>query len=190
MGNESEPLTAFLRQWAGGDEAALDQLVQPLYTTLRRLAGKELASSYHSSISPSTLVHEAYVRLRNSPPAHCRDRVHFYALAARVMRFVLVDHLRARLAAKRNVEVVTLTEPAVEIGAFNGASAAILDVNDALEALGKQDEQMARIVELRFFAGLSLEETAEAAGISVSTVKRQWEFSRAWLKNWLTKRAA
>jgi RNA polymerase sigma factor (TIGR02999 family) len=111
-------------------------------------------------------------------------------MAARLMRFILVDHLRAQSAAKRKADAVTLTEPADPSGSPLGACLAILDVNDALDALATLDVQKARIVELRFFAGLSLEETAVVAGISVATVKRQWAFSRAWMRKWLTERVA
>jgi RNA polymerase sigma factor (TIGR02999 family) len=187
---ESEQLSALLRQWSGGDKAALDGLVQPLYTGLNRLARRELAAYHSSSITPGTLVHEAYLRLRRSAPAQCRDEAHFYAMAARLMRFILVDHLRAQSAAKRKADAVTLTEPADPSGSPLGACLAILDVNDALDALATLDVQKARIVELRFFAGLSLEETAVVAGISVATVKRQWAFSRAWMRKWLTERVA
>jgi len=111
-------------------------------------------------------------------------------MAAQLMRYILVDHLRAKSADKRKREPVTISEPADDSTPTVGTRISILDVNDALEELAKRDPEKARIVELRFFAGLSLEETAEARGISIATVKRHWVFSKAWMLKWLTDRGS
>src|SRR6201999_974422 len=125
---------------------------------------------HYRCISPGTLVHEAYLKMRRSAPAQCRDRRHFCALSARMMRFILIDFLREGKALKRNGEAVTISEPSSNPGLEEDSSMTILDVNEALEELTRLDQQKARVVELRFFAGMSLEETGEVMGISVATV--------------------
>ncbi len=185
----NEELTVLLQQWSGGDRLALDRLVEPAYKELNKLAQKVLSIRGNPSVSPGTLVHEAYMRLRRSAPANCQNRVHFYALAARLMRYILVDHVRARSAAKRFAEPVTLLEPGAESSGSEDAQLAVIDVDTALNQLAQLDEMKARIVELRYFSGLSLQETAEATGLSLATVKRNWVFAKTWIRKWLSEQA-
>jgi RNA polymerase sigma factor (TIGR02999 family) len=168
-----------LRAWAQGDEAAGDRLFPILYAELRRQAGRYMRRERRGhTLQPSGLVHEAYMRLAAAPDLDWHDRAHFFAIAARVMRQVLVDHARRRRAAKREAFHVT----------FEDADAAVdppdlLDLESALKELLALDPRQARVVELRFFGGLDVEETAEAMGVSARTVKREWQTARAWLQH-------
>ncbi len=172
-------VTVLLRAWAHGDEAAGDRLFPILYGELRRQAGRFMRRERRNhTLQPSGLVHEAYLRLAASPDLDCHDRAHFFAIAARVMRQVLVDHARRRKAAKRDGCHIT----------FDDADAAVeppdlLDLENALKELHALDPRQARIVELRFFAGLDVGETAEVMELSERTVKREWQTARAWLQH-------
>jgi RNA polymerase sigma factor (TIGR02999 family) len=137
----------------------------------------------HHSLQPTGLVHEAYLRLAGSPDLAWHSRAQFFAIAARVMRQVLVDHARRRRAAKREGCRVTLTEDAAPAA----APLDVLDLEEALTELAALDPRQARVVELRYFAGLDVEETAEALGLSARTVKREWQTARAWLQRRLTR---
>jgi RNA polymerase sigma factor (TIGR02999 family) len=177
---ESEPaVTTLLRAWAQGDEGAGDRLFPILYGELRRQAGRHMRRERRShTLQPSGLVNEAYLRLRGAPGSDWQDRKHFFAIAARVMRQVLVDHARRRKAAKREGCHVTLGDADAP-----AAPLEMLDLEDALEALSALDPRQARVVELRFFGGLDVEETAEVLGLSARTVKREWQTARAWLQH-------
>jgi RNA polymerase sigma factor (TIGR02999 family) len=179
---QAEPapvVTMLLRAWAQGDEAAGDQLFPILYSELRRQAGRYMRRERRShTLQPSGLVNEAYLRLAASPDLDWHDRAHFFAIAARVMRQVLVDHARRRRAAKREGCHVT----------FDDADAAaappeVLDLENALKELTVLDPRQARVVELRFFGGLDVRETAEVMSMSARTVKREWQTARAWLQH-------
>jgi len=173
------PVTTLLRAWAQGNEAAGEQLFPILYGELRRQAGRYMRRERRGhTLQPSGLVHEAYLRLAGSPGLDWRSRAQFFAIAARVMRQVLVDHARRRRAAKREVCQVTLTDagaPEVPLE--------LLDLENALRELVDLDQRQARVVELRFFGGLDVEETAEVLGLSPRTVKREWQTARAWLQH-------
>jgi RNA polymerase sigma factor (TIGR02999 family) len=132
----------------------------------------------HHSLQPTALVHEAYLRLAAGHALEWRDRDQFFAIAAHVMRQVLVDHARRRRAAKREGVHVTLGEADAAMAPLD-----VLDLEDALKELGRLDSRQARVVELRFFGGLGVEETAEALGLSPRTVKREWRTARAWLQH-------
>jgi RNA polymerase sigma factor (TIGR02999 family) len=174
-------VTHLLQQWSDGDREALDRLVPMLYEHLRRLAHQRLRREGESpSLNTTALVHEAYLKLVDLRRARFRDRAHFLAMASRVMRRLLVDHARARRAAKRGggagalelSEELWISEPQVE---------AISELDDALQRLEVVDPRQSQILEQRYFGGLSLEETAEAVGVSLATVKRELRFARAWL---------
>jgi RNA polymerase sigma factor (TIGR02999 family) len=172
-------VTALLRAWAQGDQAAGEELFPILYGELRRQAGRYMWRERRSHLlQPTALVHEAFVRLACSPPLDWQSRAHFFGIAARVMRQVLVDHARRRKAAKREAAIVTLVDAEAA-----GAPLEVLDVEDALNELAALDPRQARVVELRFFGGLDVEETAEVLHISVSTVTREWRTARAWLQH-------
>ena len=171
-------VTTLLRAWASGDEAAGEQLFPILQGELRRQAGRYMRRERRGhTLQPSGLVNETYLRLAAAPGLDWQSRAQFFAIAARVMRQVLVDHARRRRAAKREGRRVTLTDagaPAVPLD--------LLDLESALGELAVLDPRQARVVELRFFGGLDVEETAEVLGVSARTVKREWRTARAWLQ--------
>ena len=169
-----------------GDKAALDQLMPLVYQELRRLAARYLRRERAvPTLQATALVHEAYVRLVDQSQVRWQDRAHFFALAAQVMRRILIDRARGQQAVKRNPAGLKLTlEDAVAFPAQRAIDLFALD--DALTGLATKDPQKSRIVELRFFGGLSIEETAEVLGVSTPTVIRQWRTARAWLYREIT----
>jgi RNA polymerase sigma factor (TIGR02999 family) len=185
----SEQLTQLLARWRGGDREALDALMPIVYNELRRMAHFYLQRERCDHTLQSTaLVHEAYVRLLGQKLPDWQGRAHFFGVAARLMRQILVEYARGHQAAKRggNVCRVTLDEGALS------AQKADLDVvllDDALQDLAKLDEQQSRIVELRFFGGLSIDDTSEVLGISPATVTREWTTARVWLHREISRRA-
>jgi RNA polymerase sigma factor (TIGR02999 family) len=173
-------ITDLLRRWGEGDAGALDQLFPLMYDRMRRLAHQRLRNEPDGSLNTTGLVHEAYLKLVDSPDLSLRDRGHFLGLASRIMRHVLVDHARARKAAKRGlgVEPVSLDDVA---WLADDQVESIAELDEALQRLEAIDERRTRILEQRYFGGLTLEETAEALGISLATVKRELRSARAWL---------
>jgi len=174
-------VTDLLVQWQGGDPGAFERLVPLVYRELRQLAiGYLRQERGNHTLQSTALVHEAYLRLAAQHSLNVKSRAHFLATAARVMRHVLVDYARNRDAAKRGSGLVKVTLGAAEdVGAKPDVDVVALD--DALKALTTIDPQQGQVVELRFFAGLSIEDTAEALGISPATVKRDWSTARVWL---------
>jgi RNA polymerase sigma factor (TIGR02999 family) len=179
--NSSGRVTELLVRWRGGDQAALDALMPLVYDELRRLAQHYLRYERADHTLQSTaLVHEAYVRLvgQDSPP--WQSRAHFFGIAARLMRQILVEHARAHHAAKRGGHSFKLTLE--DVAAFpQAADVDLVALDDALRKLSAQDARQSRIVELRFFAGLTIEDAAEVLEISRATVTREWTIARAWL---------
>lgn len=178
--DEEAPITELLKRWRKGDDGALEKIMPEVYGELRHIARAALArESRQITVQPTSLVNEAYLRLSAGQRQAFNDRRHFVAVTARIMRQVLVDHARRRNAAKRDGGVgVTLSgvaDPAADV------SLDLIAVNDALDALGEIQPRHARIVELRFFGGLTNDEAADALGVSVPTVKRGWRVGRAWL---------
>jgi RNA polymerase sigma factor (TIGR02999 family) len=173
-------ITLLLRRWEAGDAGALDQLMPLMYERLRQLARQRLRSEPDASLNTTSLVHEAYLRLVDSPRASLIDRGHFLGLASRVMRHLLVDHARTRRAEKRGGGVAPL---ALEEARWvpEDAIEPIIELDQALQRLAVIDERRSRILEHRYFGGLSLEETAEALDVSLATVKRELRAARAWL---------
>lgn len=178
---ESPDITRLLRAWRDGDREALDALMPLIYNELRRRAADQIRRERPGhTLQATALVHEAFIRLAGQRTPEWRDRAHFFAIASRVMRQVLVDHARARHAKKRGDGATRLSlDDALLVSQAHGEGLVALD--DALTALAKQDETKARLVEMRFFGGLSIEDTAEVLGLSPATVKRHWAFARAWL---------
>jgi RNA polymerase sigma factor (TIGR02999 family) len=174
-------VTVLLAELAGGRASAADQLLPLVYENLRALASdyfrRERADH---TLEPTALVHEAYLRLVTPCDERPRDRAHFFALAARVMRQVLVDHARKKLAGKRGGDRLKVTLNELVTPAADRA-AEIEAVDRALAELAEHDEASAKLVEMRFFGGVTFEEAAEVLGASVSTVERRWRFARAWL---------
>jgi RNA polymerase sigma factor (TIGR02999 family) len=177
---EPADITALLRRWEEGDAAALDQLMPLMYERLRQLARQRLRSEPDASLNTTGLVHEAYLKLVDSPGVRVQDRGHFLGLASRVMRHLLVDHARTRRAAKRGLGVAPLElDEATWIP--DDAVEPVIELDQALQRLAAVDERRSRILEQRYFGGLSLEETAEALNVSLATVKRELRAARAWL---------
>jgi RNA polymerase sigma factor (TIGR02999 family) len=175
----SKPISALLVRWKSGDPEALQALLPLVYEELRRLAHYYLRGERRRHTLQSTaLVHEAYLRLVEKP-LQLQNRAHFFAVAARLMREILVDHARSRRAAKRDFRCRITLDQAAALPQRREIDVVALD--DALNALTGLDPRQGRIVELRFFGGLSIEETSEAMGISPATVKREWATARAWL---------
>jgi RNA polymerase sigma factor (TIGR02999 family) len=173
-------LTTRLRAWADGDARAGDELIEYVYTELRRRAAGQLRRERHDhTLDPTGLVHELYLRLNDQRRATWNDRGHFFSVASQLMRRILLDHARRRLSAKRGGTWCKLQLQEGSISAAQPVDITALDT--ALQALARRDERQARIVELRYFGGLSIEETAEALDLSAATVKREWSMARAWL---------
>jgi RNA polymerase sigma-70 factor (ECF subfamily) len=179
--SSSNQVTELLRRWSSGEVAARDALIPLVYDELRRLAGHFLASQRSAHTLQSTaLVHEAYLRLAGRDDVRWENRAHFFAVAAQLMRRILVDHARKRNAAKRGPQHLTLmVEESVDLPARRELDLVVL--NDALNTLATLDQRQSQIVELRFFGGLSIEDTSRVLQMSPSTVKREWAIARAWL---------
>ncbi len=183
-----EDVTRLLVRWREGDATALDTLMPIVYNELRRLASAYLRRErVGHTLQPTALVNEAYLRLIDQKSAHWQNRAQFYGVAAQLMRRILVDHARRHQAEKRGGSgqerlSITSAEP---MGAKRGGHLAAVDLlalHEALNELGAMDSQQARIVELKFFGGLSIEETSEVLGIGHATVERDWKMARAWLR--------
>jgi RNA polymerase sigma factor (TIGR02999 family) len=175
-----DEISQLLRRWGEGDAEAFDQLIPLVYERMRQLAHQRLRSEPDSSLSTTALVHEAYLKLIAAPQLTVRDRGHFLGLASRVMRHLLVDHARARRAAKRGLGV-TRVELGEDFGVADDGLDSIIQLDHALARLDSIDERRSRILEQRYFGGLTLEETAMALGISLATVKRELRSALAWL---------
>ena len=181
QGEPSNHVTELLVRWRGGDKAALDSLMPLVYSELHRIANYHLRSERPDHTLQSTaLVHEAYVRLAAQNLPQWQNRAHFFAVAAQLMRQILVDYARSHRASKRGGNVYKLALEEAE-DRPQGADLDIVALDDALKVLSTMDAQQSRVVELKFFGGLSVEETAEVLGVSASTVKRDWITARAWL---------
>ena len=177
-------ITQLLDDWSGGDRAALDRLLPIVYGELRRLAGRALRRERDGhTLQPTALVHELYVRLVDQRRASWENRAQFFAVAAQLMRRILVDHARARVAAKRGGPSprLSLDEAGDAVDAAIAPAFEVLAVDRALTRLATLDPEQARVVELRFFSGLSVEETAHVLGRSPRTIKREWRLAKAWL---------
>jgi len=184
MGEPKEAdVTQLLSRWSAGDRAALDSLVPAVYRELRRMAARYLRHERSDhTLQPTALVHEAFVKLVGQRDVRWQNRAHFFGVAAQLIRRVLVDYARERAAAKRGGGVERLPlEDALAIGASNQID--IIAVDDALNRLATVDPDQVRLVELRFFGGLTIEETAEVLGWSSGSVKREWTVARAWLQH-------
>jgi RNA polymerase sigma factor (TIGR02999 family) len=173
--------TQLLLAWTAGDRRALDQMLPLVYDELHRLASSYLARERPDhTLQPTALVHEAFLRLINQREVDWRNRAQFLGVAAGLMRRILVNHARDRAAAKRGGERERVSLSLVEVPS-GGPDVDLIALEDALERLAALDERKAKVVELRFFGGLSVEEVAEVLGVSRATVEREWSFARAWL---------
>jgi RNA polymerase sigma-70 factor (ECF subfamily) len=177
----SPDITVLLKRWSNGDPNALDQLMPAVYDELRTLAAAYLRrESAGHTLQSTALVNEAYLRLVNQNEVQWQNRSHFFGIAARMLRRVLVDHARGRKASKRGGAAVAISLDE-QMVIPEKVSWDVVAVDDALNSLCQFDEQQAKIVELRFFGGLSIAEIAAVLGVSASTVKREWLVAKAWL---------
>jgi len=186
-GVSSTRISGLLADWGRGDEKARDALIPVVYDELRRIARRHLWNERQDhTLQSAALVNEAYLRLARQKAPHWQNRAHFFGVSAQLMRQILVDHTRNRLAAKRGGGVTRLAlDP--EMAHLAKAELDVLELDVALEKLSALDVQQGQLVELRFFAGLSIEETAVVLDISPATVKREWVTARAWLKRELKR---
>jgi len=189
-GSSSSQVTVLLTRWSGGDAKAREELIPLVYNELRRLARAFLSRQRSDHTLQSTaLVHEAYVRLVGNSSVRFENRAHFFAVASQLMRHILVDHARKHSAAKRGGNNVTLVlDEAIAMPAKPEVDLEALD--DALTDLAALDPRQASIVEMRFFGGLSIDETAKVLDISPATVKREWTTARTWLFDKMTRKAS
>lgn len=185
-------VTALLKRWREGEAGAEERLVPLVYPALRAIAQRRLCSQGDVTLGATELAHEAYIDLIGQRDTHFQNRAHFLAIASHVIRRVLIDHLRERGALKRGGGLVRVTLAAAEDVADDRLQHGLelLRIHTLLERLERIDARAARIVELRFFGGLLVEEAALVVGCSEATVKRSWNFARAWLKTHLEQAGA
>jgi RNA polymerase sigma factor (TIGR02999 family) len=179
-------VTQLLGQWGGGDREALDELMPLVYEELRRMAHRHMAHERDGhTLQTTALVNEVYLKLQHDRAGQWRNRAHFFAVAAQMMRFILVDYARQHVRAKRGggAQQITLDDAMI---VSQERSDQLLALDEALQKLEQLDERKSRIAVMRFFAGLTIEETAEALAISVETVMRDWRLARAWLRHELS----
>ena len=181
MPQTPQNVTQLLIGWSKGDKEALDTLVPLVYDELRRQASRYLRRErVGHTLQTTALIHEAYLRLIDQKNVHWQNRAHFFGIAAQLMRRILVDHARTKKRAKRGGSNIRVSFDEANV-MVQGQDLDIVALDEALERLAEIDEQQSRIVELRFFSGLTVEETAEVLGISPATVKRDWSMAKAWL---------
>jgi RNA polymerase sigma factor (TIGR02999 family) len=188
MGSGMPPaeLTQLLGQWGAGDGAALDELIPHVYEELRRMAHRHMAQERAGhTLQATALVNEVYLKLKNERTGKWENRAQFFAVAAQMMRFILVDYARRHARAKRGggAQQVTLDDAML---VSNDTASETLALDEALQKLEQFDKRKSQIAVMRFFAGLTIEETAEALNVSVETVMRDWRLTRAWLRNELS----
>jgi RNA polymerase sigma factor (TIGR02999 family) len=184
--SSTQSVNALLLKWRGGDEDALRDLLPLVYGELRRLAHYYLRRQrLDHTLQSTALVHEAYLRLVKQREGKFQNRAHFFAICAQLMRQILVEYARSQQAAKRNARQKITFDDAIQL--VHGRSLNLLALDDALNTLAGLDPQQCRIVELRFFSGLSIEDTACALGISPATVKRDWSTAKAWLRHEMSR---
>jgi RNA polymerase sigma-70 factor (ECF subfamily) len=174
-------ITGLLQELEAGRPAAMDRLVEVVYPELRRIAHRQCGYDQSATLQCTAIVHEAWIRLAQAQHAAWKDRTHFFAFASRLIRSILIDYARARNSKKRGggIPALALIDTDAQV---LPPSVDILDLNEALEELEKLDFLQGKIVELRYFSGLSISETAEATGISESTVKREWVVAKTWIR--------
>jgi RNA polymerase sigma factor (TIGR02999 family) len=178
----SQEVTQLLRAWSQGDKSALDQLYQIVYDELRRLAHRYMSrENAGHTLQTTALVNEAYLRLAEVKDMNWQDRAHFFAVSANVMRRILIDEARARRAERRGGDNLTLAlDEALDVEKGEDLDLIALDL--ALQSLAQINQRQSQVIELRYFGGLSVEETAEVLKVSTDTVMRDWRFAKAWLK--------
>jgi RNA polymerase sigma factor (TIGR02999 family) len=178
----SSPVSELLLHWGNGDRKALEAILPLVYNELRRLARYHLQQQRpNHTLQTTALVHEAYLRLAQEKSPHAENRAHFLGIAAQLMRWILVDYERNRRAAKRGAGATRVTLDPSIAARSQDPDVDLLALDEALDRLAKMDRQQSQIIELRYFGGLTIEDTSEFLGISPATVKRSWASARAWL---------
>ena len=182
MSTNSSEISLLLDQYRDGQSEAFGKLMALVYDDLRRLAAWQLQTerSEHT-LQPTALVHEAYLKLIGQNPVDWQNKAHFFALAAQIMRHILVDHARAKQRDKRGGGLICAPMD-VALNLSQSSEPGLVELDEALKSLARQDERKSRIVELRYFGGLNIEETADALGVSPATVRREWTLAKAWLR--------
>jgi RNA polymerase sigma factor (TIGR02999 family) len=185
---DTPSVTQMLREWSDGDQAVLENLMPLVYDELRRLASRSLRKERPGhTLQTTALIHEAYLKLVNQRDAKWQNRSHFFAIASQAMRRILVDYARERHREKRGGSAENLPIEEAAFVASQEKSVDLVALDEALTRLAKFDERQAKVVELRYFSGLDIDETAEVLGISNATVRRDWNIAKAWLKQEITK---
>ena len=179
MGSQGE-VTSLLAAWGKGDQNALNELMPLVYNELHRMARRAWIGQHANTLQPTALLNEAYLKLAGAENASFQNRCHFFAVASTAMRQILVNHAKSRLAGKRGSGQIKVSIDDVQV-AVSQEAAEVVALHDALERLEAVDARKSRVVEMRYFGGLSIEETAEALGVSVITVNRDWRLARTWL---------
>jgi RNA polymerase sigma-70 factor, ECF subfamily len=181
-----EDISGLLVAWSNGDEEAIKDVVSVIYPELRRIARRHLGRASHHTLESAALANEAYLKLIRARGIHCENRTHFFALCAQMIRRILVDHARRARYAKHGGDAVRVPLDETLLGT-RARGVEVLALDDALRSLAKIDPRKSRVVELRFFGGLSVEETAEVLQISPETVLRDWKMAKTWLFRELTR---
>ena len=179
--SEQNDITAMLVAWAEGSHDALDRLTSLLYPEFRRIARRYLGRHSGESLESAALANEVYLQLTSAGKIRCEDRTHFLALCAQMIRHILVDHAQKKGSTKRGGDALHVPLDDVLLGVETGGGIEVVALDSALRSLAEIDSRKSRVVELRYFGGLSLEETAQILEISVETAKRDWKMARAWL---------
>ncbi len=181
MDNQPD-ITKLLIEWNGGKQEAFDELMPLVYHELRRIARRHLRrESPERTLQTTALVHEAYLRLVDQTRANWQNRAQFFGVAAQMMRRILIDDARKRVRPKRGGDAIKISLDAGTIDVSDERAAELVALDEALQRLAEEDPKKARLVELRYFGGLSIEETAEVLGVGTATVTRQWRIVKAWL---------
>ena len=182
-----ESVTSLLAQWAAGDAAALDSLIPLIYEDLHRIAARHLRREKpEHTLQATALINEVWLRLAGEQTISWQNRAHFFGVSAEIMRRILVDHARRKQAGKRGGGIATIALDE-NVDWSNERDLSLVALDDALVELARLDPQQSKVVELRFFAGLNVEETAEVMGVSPTTIKREWRTARAWLLQEMAK---
>ena len=187
-GCSSPGVTELLVAWSSGDRTAIEPLITAVYAQLKRLARRQLAGDREQTLQPTALVHEAYITLIDQRAADWQNRAHFFAIAAQAMRRIILKAGRRRRAAKRGggVSNLDIDDAAIPAGA---RAPELIALDEALTKLAEMDPRQSQIVELRYFGGLDVEETAAVVGVSAATIKREWRSAKAWLHKEITRSA-
>jgi RNA polymerase sigma factor (TIGR02999 family) len=187
-GCSSPGVTELLVAWSSGDRTAIEPLITAVYAQLKRLARRQLARDREQTLQPTALVHEAYITLIDQRAADWQNRAHFFAIAAQAMRRIILKAGRRRRAAKRGggVSNLDIDDAAIPAGA---RAPELIALDEALTKLAEMDPRQSQIVELRYFGGLDVEETAVVVGVSAATIKREWRSAKAWLHKEITRSA-